>query len=51
MEEYLLSMNTDVEYAEKVEKIRDDCTLEFGGSKLHKYIYLLVKLSLSEYFF
>ena len=34
-------MNDTVEYAEKLEKIKEDCVIEFGGSKVHKYIHIL----------
>ena len=41
MEVSLLSMNDSLELSEKIEKINDDCTLEFSGGKVHKYIQLL----------
>ena len=41
MEVYLVSMNDSLELSEKIGKINDDCTLEFSGCKVHKYIQLL----------
>ena len=41
LELYLSSMNDTLEYAEKLEKIKEDCVIEFGGSKVHKYIHIL----------
>ena len=45
MEQYLLYVNSDVNFAEKLEKVKDDCTLEFDGSVIHKHVHLLVKFS------
>ena len=45
LELYLVSMNTSVEFAEKLLKIREDCSLDFDGSKLHKYIHIIVRLN------
>ena len=42
MEIYLTSMNDSLELAEDLEKINDECSLEFGGGKIHKFIWLLV---------
>ena len=42
MEIYLVAVNDTVEFAEKLEKIKEDCNLDFDGSMLHKYINLLV---------
>ena len=36
-----MSVNTSIEFTEMFEKIKDDCNLEFAGSKTHKYIHLL----------
>ena len=44
MEEYLISVNNTVEFTEILEKITDDCALEFGGGKVHKYIHILVNI-------
>ena len=44
MEEYLISVNNTVEFTEILEKITDDCALEFGGDKVHKYIHILVNI-------
>ena len=43
LEEYLLSMNTSLEYSDTIEKITEDCTLEFSGSKIHRHIHVLVE--------
>ena len=45
MEEYLVSVNNTVEFTEILEKITDDCALDFGGSKVHKYIHILVNIN------
>ena len=42
MEEYLVSMNTSVEFTQHLDEIKDDCTLLFNGAKIHKYIEILV---------
>ena len=42
MEQYLLYVNTDVNFTEMFEKVKDDCTLEFDGSVIHKNVDLLV---------
>ena len=42
MEHYLVFVNSDVDFAEKLEKVKDDCTLEFDGSVIHKHVHLLV---------
>ena len=42
LEQYLLHVNSGVEVAEMFEKIMEDCTLEYGGSLIHKYIHILV---------
>ena len=39
LEQYLLHVNSGVEVAEMFEKIMEDCTLEYGGSLIHKYIH------------
>lgn len=39
---YLLSVNTSLKFTESWEKIKEACTLEFAGSKLHKFIHVLV---------
>ena len=46
MEEYLVSVNNSLEFTENLVKIKDDCNLEFNGSKLHKFIHLLVEMIL-----
>ena len=43
MEHYLIFVNSDVEFAEKLEKVKDDCTLLFDGSVIQKHVHLLVK--------
>lgn len=35
-------MNTSVEFSENLNKIKEDCALEFAGAKTHKHIHLLV---------
>lgn len=35
-------VNTDVGFVDLFEKVKDDCTLEFDGSVIHKNIHLLV---------
>ena len=47
MEHYLLYVNTDVDFLEMIEKVNDDCTLEFDGSVIHKNVHLMV----SSFFF
>ena len=42
LELYLVSVNSTVEFAESLEKVKDDCSLLFAESKVHKYIHLLV---------
>ena len=42
MEIYLVAVNDTVEFAEKLDKIKEDCNLDFDGSLMHKYIHLLV---------
>ena len=45
MEEYLISVNNTVEFTEILEKVTDDCALEFDGSKVHKHIHILVNFN------
>ena len=47
MEEYLISVNTSVEFTKQLDEIKDDCTLLFNGAKVHKYIEILVGKSFS----
>ena len=42
LEIYLESVNDTLEFREKMEKVNDDCALQFRGSSVHKYIHLLV---------
>jgi hypothetical protein len=44
LEEYLLFVNSSEEFMEKYDKVVQDCTLEFDGGLIHKYIYILVSL-------
>ena len=48
MEEYLLSVNTSVEFTKTLDEIKDDCTLIFNGAKTHKYIEILVRKLISH---
>ena len=40
----MTSMNDSVELCEKIEKIKEECSLEFGGCKVHKFIWLMVMM-------
>jgi hypothetical protein len=42
MEIYLVSLNSSLDFTEKLQKVKDDCSIDFDGSKLHKYINILV---------
>jgi hypothetical protein len=42
MELYLLSLNSSLEFTEKLQRVKDECSVDFDGSKLHKYISILV---------
>ena len=40
----MLFVNSSEEFMEKYDKVVQDCTLEFDGGLIHKYIYILVSL-------
>ena len=44
-EVYLLFARSDLVFKEELDKIIDDCNLEFDGSLTHKYIFLLRALT------
>ena len=38
-----MSINDNLEYTERIKKIKDDCALEFRGSNVHLFVHLLVR--------
>ena len=38
-----MSVNDNLEFTERLKKIKDDCALEFRGSSVHLFLHLLVR--------
>ena len=38
-----MSVNDNLEFTERIKKIKDDCALEFRGSNVHLFVHLLVR--------
>ena len=43
IEAFLVSTMDSLEFVEQLSKVKDECALDFRGSDVHKYIFLLVK--------
>ena len=42
-EAYLESVIDTLEFSEQLAKIKDECALDFRGSQVHKYIFIMVR--------
>ena len=45
----MLHVNSSVEFTDMYEGVIEDCSLEFDGSLIHKYIYILVRIETKFY--